>query len=198
MTENIARYGKKAGIKGLIFASSISLHGDIRVDIVDETTDRINPTPYGLSKHLCELVLQDYQALFPVIALRLCGVLGHGAKNAWLSRVLEKARQGEAIGIVNADRAFNNIVHKDDLLVFLLQLMAHGFSGFHAFPIASHDSLSVKSVVAEIIAATHSSSEIVDCGITDNSFTISNEYAMKEFRYEPSDVTANLKKYVQA
>jgi nucleoside-diphosphate-sugar epimerase len=178
-----------------MFTSSISLHGDIPGDTVDENTGRINTNHYGLSKYLCELVLQEYQNFFPVAALRLCGVVGPNAKNVWLSKVLSNARRGEPISIVNRDRAFNNIVHIDDLLDFLLRLMECGFSGFHAFPMASSAPRSIRDVVTEIIEATHSSSEIIDNGTTENSFVISNEYAMREFGYEPSTVSANLKKY---
>lgn len=198
MTQHVADFGRRAGVKGVIFTSSISLHGDIPGDRVDESTGRINPNPYGLSKHLCELLLRECQEYFPVIALRLCGVVGPDAKNVWLSKVLSSARLGEPIGIVNRDRPFNNIVHTDDLLTFLSRLMTQGFSGFHAFPVASCIPLTIRNVVAGIIAATYSSSQIIDNGTTDNSFTISNDYAMRLFGYEPQTVSANLKKYASA
>jgi nucleoside-diphosphate-sugar epimerase len=195
MTENVARYGKKIGVKGLFFTSTVSLHGEIRENVVDEKTDSINPSLYGLSKHLCELLLQEYQEYFPVIAIRLCGVIGSGAKNVWLASVLSKAQDGEPVSIVNPDCPFNNIVHTDDLVNFLPLLMADGFAGFHAFPIASSNPLSIKNVVTEIIKSSNSNSEIIDSGVTDNSFIISNDYAMREFGYEPSDVVTNLRKF---
>lgn len=195
MTENLARHGRKTGIKGFVFLSSISLHGEIRGDVVDEHTDRINPTPYGESKHLCELLLREYHDAFPVAALRLCGVGGRGAKHIWLARVLAQARRGEDIGIVNADRPFNNIVHTDDLCALLGTLLRRGFDGFQAFPIASRATLPVQEVVAEIVRAVSSPSKIIDNGRTVNSFIVSNDYAMNRYGYEPSEVVVNVRKF---
>jgi UDP-glucose 4-epimerase len=198
MAGNIAAYGKKTGIKGFIFVSSVSLHGEVRADVLDEKTDRVNPAVYGQSKHLCELLLQEYREAFPVVALRLCGVVGPGAANIWLARVLAQAMRGESIGIVNANRPFNNLVHIDDLARFMLSLMTKGFSGHCAFPIASSAPISIREVVSEIIAAAGSSSKIADNGATKNSFVISNDLAVSRFGYEPSDVIANLRKYARA
>jgi nucleoside-diphosphate-sugar epimerase len=198
MTENVARYGKKMGVKGLIFTSSISLHGEIRGNIVNINTDRINPSPYGLSKYLCELVLQEYQEYFPVVALRLCGVVGRGARNIWLSRVLALAECGEDITIYNSDMPFNNILHTYDLLGFLSLLLERGFNGFSAFPIASVEPISIREVVDEVVKGLSSNSRIIDKGSFENSFIISSEFASSHFGYIPSPVRDSLRKYLQS
>jgi len=196
MTENIARYAKRAGIKGLVFASSISLHGDVVGEVVDEHTGRINPTLYGLSKHLCEILLREYQEYFSTVSLRLCGVVGPGAKNMWLSRVLARAERGDAIEIVNEDSLFNNLLHTDDLSDFLRTLMENGMSGFNAFPLASSNPMTIRDVVATIIEASSSSSRIIDKGNAGNSFTISSSFANEHFHFQPKDVATNLMKFV--
>jgi nucleoside-diphosphate-sugar epimerase len=196
MTKNIAEYGKNAGVKGIIFASSIGLHGEIREGVVDEHTDRINPSLYGISKFLCEQLLREYQEFFPEVALRLCGVVGRGDASCWPARVLIKARRGERIDIINAHRKFNNIVHTDDLTSLIHALMSRGFSGFNAFPLASLLPMSIRDVVSEIITAAGSRSEICDRGVTRNSFIISNDCAMSRFGYAPNSVIMNLRKYV--
>lgn len=197
MTENVACFAREKGVKGLIFISSIELHGQIRNGVIDENTDRVNPSLYGISKHLSELVLKEYEGSFPTVALRLCGVVGPGAKNVWLARVLAKAKNGEEIGIVNGESPFNNVVHTDDLFTFMHLLMKNGFSGFHAFPIASKAPVSVRDVVAEVIRSSHSASTIVDNGLSNNSFMISNDFAMTRFHFEPSDVLTNLRRFVR-
>jgi UDP-glucose 4-epimerase len=198
MMENVLYFGRLAGAKGLIFTSSIDLYGEVKSDIVDEKTDSINPSVYGLSKYLCERLLQEYVSAnsFSAIALRLCGVIGGGAKDVWLSRVLNRASRGEAIEIVNADHKFNNIVHQDDLIDFISLLMLHGFTGFNAFPIASALPLSVRNVVAEIIMLLNSSSQIIENSEGGSPFMISNSMAVDNFCYAPSDVITSLRKYV--
>jgi len=195
ITEHVAGYAQSAGVKGLVFASSISLHGEIKSEVVDEHTGIINPTLYGVLKHQCEAVLRDYETSFPTIALRLCGVVGSGSANNWLSRVRESARRGEDIPVFNADRAFNNILHTDDLLGFMTLLMERGFSGFNAFPLASIKPISIREVVEEVVKGLNSRSRIIDKGAGGNPFLISSEYAISKFDYNPSQVRDNLQKF---
>lgn len=197
MTENVLLYAKRSGVKGVIFTSSVSLHGEVRSGLVSENTDRVNPSVYGVSKYLCELMLRDCAAQIPSVSLRLCGVIGSGADKCWLANLLAKAVRGEDIQIVNKDGLFNNVVHTDDLLQLLLSLLANGFSGFNAFPIASKSPVSIAAVVNEIISATGSCSKMIDNGLTANSFTISNDVAVSGFHYQPSGVVDNLQKFVK-
>lgn len=197
MTGQVAAYGRRVGAKGVIFASSLSLHGRIRGGMVDERTGIIDPSPYGISKHLCELVLQECSPHFPTISLRLCGVVGRGAQNIWLARVLSSTFRGEPVEISNADSLFNNVLHTDDLFGFVLNLMKSGFCGFSAFPLASGGPMTVRDVVSGIIASTGSSSEIIDMGEGGTPFLISSEYARRRFGYVPPDVATALTKYVR-
>jgi nucleoside-diphosphate-sugar epimerase len=197
MMENVVRYAKKARVKGIVFSSSIDIHGEVVNDLLDEGTGIINPSAYGVSKYLCEVMLRECQASVPAVSLRLCGVIGPGARNGWIAKVLSKALNGEDISIFNEDRLFNNIVHTDDLLRFLRVLFLQGFSGFTAFPIASKTPVSIRAAITQIINASGSSSKIIKCGVTANSFMISNDFAMSRFKYEPSGVVDNLNKYVR-
>ncbi len=195
MTEQVAAYGRKVGIKGLIFASSLSVHGHIGSGVVDEHTDIVNPSPYGISKHLCELVLQEQSRYFPVISMRLCGVVGKGAHEVWLAGVLQSALRGESIEIHNAGSLFNNILHTDDLCGFVYNAMKSGFTGCNALPLASCKPMTIRDVVAAIIAETGSSSAIVDAGVAGNPFLICNESAISRFNYTPVAVATNLVKF---
>lgn len=196
MMENVLHYARRARVMGIVFTSSIDVHGEVRSGLLDERTDRINPSVYGVSKHLCELMLRDCQASVSSVSLRLCGVIGPGAKNCWMAKVLASALNGETIAIVNEGAPFNNVVHTDDILCFLRKLFAKGFSGFNAFPIASQSPLSIREVVTEMVRSAASASRIINKGLSTNSFTISNDFAMRYFNYEPAAVMENLKKYV--
>lgn len=198
MTENIADFARENGVKGIIYTSSLSLHGEIRAKLIDEKTDRLNPNLYGLSKYLCEQLLMEYQSVVPAIALRLCGVVGPGAKNIWLSSVLADAVQGKDVQIFNSDKPFNNVVHVEDLARFIVSLLRKGLSGFNAFTVAAANPMSIHDVVAEIINETYSSSKIIDNGADHRSFLISNETASKYFGYEPADVLACLQRYARS
>jgi len=194
MTENIACFGKRIGIKGLIFTSSISLHGEIRGGLVDENTDIVNPSPYGIAKHLCELLLREYGTEFPTVALRLCGVVGPGAVAGWIAMMRLRAISCAPLAIYNPDQKFNNIVHIDDLYSLINSLCLRGFAGFNAFPLASRGHVTIREVAAELIDCTQA--KIVEMGTSPGSFMISNEMAMGHFQYRPGDVVTNLRKFV--
>lgn len=196
MTESVAGYARQVGAKGLILISSISLHGEIKCGIVDEHTSRINPTLYGISKYLCEEVLRDYEVYFPTVALRLCGVVGSGAKNIWLSRVRDFANCGEDIAIFNSHAEFNNILHADDVLRFMMLLFEREFTGFNAFPIGSMAPMSIREVIEETVKGLKSHSRIIDEGVRGDSFLISSDYAIKNFGYMPAQVRESLRKYM--
>jgi len=198
MTEQVAAYGRKTGVRGIIFTSSISLHGQISTKLVDEYTEIVNPSPYGFSKQVCERALLAQSADIPAVALRLCGVVGAGAKNIWLSSVLRSARCGEPVEIHNAESLFNNLLHTDDLVVFVQNLMRSGFTGFSAFPLASRLPMTIRDVAAEIISAVGSSSKIVDKGVAGTAYLISNEYAGSRFGYQPAEVATNLVKFARS
>ncbi len=195
MMGNVILCAKRAGVKGIVFTSSIDIYGEVKSKFVDEKTDRINPTIYGVSKYLCECMLQDCQNILPSVSLRLCGIVGPGAKKGWIAKVLAQAVCGEEIGIVNENGWFNNVVHTDDLLQFLLTLISNGFYGFNAFPVASKNSVTIKDAVIEIIKVTGSCSKIINNGLSANSFVIGNELAINYFNYGPADVLANIIKY---
>lgn len=195
MTRQVAAYGRRVGVKGIIFTSSISLHGQISSKLLDEHTEIDCPSPYGISKQLCERILQEQSTDIPVVALRLCGVVGEGAKDVWLARVLQTARRGEPVEIYNAASLFNNVLHTDDMVGFVLNLIRCGFTGFSAFPLASSMPMTIRDVAALIVSASGSSSTIVDCGAVSNAYLISNEYAVSRFGFVPSEVAANLIKF---
>ncbi|NVN99425.1 MAG: NAD(P)-dependent oxidoreductase [Geobacteraceae bacterium] len=195
MAENIALFAQRVSARGVIYTSSVNLNGDVRSGLLDENSDRINPSRYGVSKYLCETVFEYNKNSFPTVSLRLCGVVGRGAHACWLAQVLSHAVNGDDIPVFNEKRLFNNLVHTDDLLDFVKRLVLKGFSGFNAFPIASENPISIGDVVAEIIKATGSCSNKKNDGITDNSFMISNRFAMEHFQYSPLTVIENLKKF---
>ncbi|MDD2365635.1 MAG: NAD(P)-dependent oxidoreductase [Desulfuromonadaceae bacterium] len=195
ITDSVAVYAKSAGVKGVIFASSISLHGKISCGLLTEHSARVNPTLYGVSKFLSEELLRSYAEHFPVVALRLCGVVGRDSRANWLTKVRYLAERGEDIDVFNADMLFNNILHTEDLLCFILMLIDNGFAGFNAFPLASKEPIPIREVVSEIVNGLDSRSRILDKGIADNSFLISNDYAINNFGYNPSNVITNLRRF---
>lgn len=190
---NIVSYAKRMNVKKIIYLSSVSIYGEVSGLVVDEDTAIVNPNIYGMTKYIGEKLLRESSDI-SVIAIRLPGVLGKGASTPWLANVMDKLRKGRKIEIYNHESLFNNIVHVDDLEIFIKHLINMDWKGFVKLTLACTEALTIKEVVCFLRECMNSSSEIELSGIYKNSFTISIDSAVK-MGFNPISVKETLYKY---
>jgi UDP-glucuronate 4-epimerase len=194
----LASYAKKSHAKTLIYASSMSVYGDIKDEVVSERTDIINPGIYGTTKYLGEkILLNSNDAPYRGLALRLPSVLGKNAPNHWLSQVLSKIKSDEDVCIYNPDFKFNNAIDVNDLGAFILNTLELEWQGVHAFLMGVSDFMSIREIVKFIIEQTSSKSIITIAKNNQNSFVIDYEYAVKNFSYQPRSIRETLQMFVE-
>jgi|SRR3989339_860670 len=194
--KNISVYATRVNVKKIIYFSSLSVYGEIDRSIVDEEMPVINPSIYGISKYVGELLLKDISSKIPTIAFRLPGIIGKGSQGPWLSKVLEKTFKGEDLTIYNPSNSFNNVVYLPDLSIFILHLLEKELKGFDAINLACNGSLTVEEVVKEIIRETGSISKVIIKKSDKVSFTISINKAKQVYSYQPESIKNILKKFV--
>ena len=196
-TRNMQLYALKAKAVKFIYTSSLSIYGQISATQVDETTSVIAPTPYGASKFLAESLLRATSRELPTIAIRLPGVLGHGAHRAWIPTLVEKLRRQEPISIYNPAAQFNNAVHVSDLSVFVLRLLTScNWTGFFAFPIGAEGQLSIQQVVLTLDQELSVSPEIGQIASPGSAFKIVSDFAEQNFGYRPMHIEKMLTRYI--
>jgi nucleoside-diphosphate-sugar epimerase len=194
-TINVIRYAQIAQAKRIVFASSVSVYGNVSDRVIDENTKICNPNVYGASKLVAERLFASCEEWLPCVAIRLPGVLGKGAHSAWIPTVLDRARMGETLRIYNPAEPFNNAVHVADIGDFFSQLLQGSWSGFHAFPVGAAGSVSIREVVDLV---THLNKQSVHLRIEpppQSSFTISSAYAIQRFGYSPMNIATMLMRY---
>ncbi|HAM37838.1 MAG: hypothetical protein A2474_04935 [Elusimicrobia bacterium RIFOXYC2_FULL_34_12] len=194
--ENLALYAVEAGVKKIIFFSSISVYGEIENKVVDEDTPIINPSVYGISKYIGELLLKDISDKIPSIALRLPGLLGKMAKGPWLAKVLQKVFKGEDITVYNHSEGFNNAIHLSDLAAFIQNLLKNDLKGFDVINLACSEVITVEETVKELIKNAGTSSEIKNKESENISFIISTEKAKRVYSFESSPIRSVLERFV--
>jgi UDP-glucose 4-epimerase len=150
-TSLLLDYARRAGAERVIFASSMTVYGDIASPIVDENTDIVNPGAYGMSKRLGELMLADISDDLPSISLRLPAVLGPGAERHWPARVVAAARKGGPVRLYNPESPFNNVIDVSSLAAFIAELCRGGWSGAQAFPVCCSGTLTVAEAARTIL-----------------------------------------------
>lgn len=69
---------RRVGVKKLVFSSTAAVYGSPQMMPIPEDHPRLPINPYGRSKHMIELILEDYAAVyqFGVVALRYFNVAG--------------------------------------------------------------------------------------------------------------------------
>ena len=193
---NLVSYAGRAKASCLVFASTLSVHGDVNDGVVTETTPIRSPDTYGASKYLAERIFAAESSWLPCVALRLPGVLGEGAHRAWIPTLLQRIRNHEDVEFHSPRSPFNNAAHVDDLGGLMLKLVEAGWSGFHACPVAAAGQMVIADVVGLLMSLTGSRSKLTERSAQKPPFTVSSDYAVRHFGYRPTDIEVMLRRYV--
>jgi UDP-glucose 4-epimerase len=195
-TERLIAATVAAGIRKLIFFSSISLYGDIQASTADESTPVLNPGPYGSSKLFGEFALREEAPKLSSIALRLPAVLGAGATRHWLATILQQAKSGVDIEIFNPEAQFNNATHVECLAAFIELLLCRSWTGFDAVTLGAGGGLRISEIAARVVAAAGTGARIVVRDSRRSPFLISSHRARTVYGYEPMDFEHMLNRYL--
>jgi UDP-glucose 4-epimerase len=181
--------------KAFVFFSSLSIHGDIAVPVLDESCPVSNPDAYGASKYLGELLLKERADRLPALALRLPGVLGPGAHRNWLSNVAAKLIAGETIHAFHLEAAFNNAAHVADISDLLASALARGWHGFDAIVLGARGTTTVRGAIERLARGLGVPARIVSASPRKPSFVLSSEQAIAQWGYNPMEIAALLDRY---
>lgn len=195
-TRRLADHAVACGAR-MVFLSSVSVHGRVEAPVVDEATPIRDPEPYGLSKRLCEMLLEARASRgLSAVSLRLPGVVGPGCRSPWLRRVLDQLRAGATVTVANPQAPFNNAVLAGDLAEFCLSLLLRPWSGWDMLTLGAAGSLTIAQVV-ETLAEAAGRPARWQAGPPGPSFTISSVRAAERHGYRPRDIGDLLQRFAK-
>ncbi len=195
-TRMLLDHALAAGATRFVLTSTMSVFGRIASPIVDETTPIINPDAYGISKRLCELMLEEKAGRLPALALRLPGVIGRGARRNFLASTLAKLRRNEPIDAFNPDGLFNNAVHVAELSALVARVLERGWTGFDRLVLAARGETTVRNVIERMAIACGSSSSVTFHPSDRIAFVLSCDRAIESYNYAPGRIENILDRYV--
>ncbi|MCF8475813.1 MAG: NAD(P)-dependent oxidoreductase [Pseudolabrys sp.] len=195
-TRNLQKYALRANANHLVFASTLSVYGEITEPVVTDATPVRIPDTYGASKYFAERLFYSESEHLPCVALRLPGVLGPGAHRAWIPTMLRRIRNHDDVAIYNPQSMFNNAAHVSDISNLILKLLQGQWSGFHAFPVGAAGHMSIIDLVNMLVLITGSQSKIKVVGPKKGGFLVSSDYAIDRFGYDPMLIEDMLHRYV--
>lgn len=119
----LVAFARRTGIKTIIYFSTRSVYGEIRSSEADECIDIINPSKYGLTKHIAEYIFQEAKDL-NTIGFRTPGIIGPGAHDIWLVDIVNRIKTGGDVCVSNFET--RNLVHIMDICNFINKLIIGG------------------------------------------------------------------------
>lgn len=161
-TRKLIKYAEKADVKQFIYISSISVYGET-LSSVDESSARINLDDYGMTKYLCERLLED-AGMENRIVIRLPRTLGKGCDLSypWLPKAAGQMIKNEDIYFSNPDLRYNNMLYVDDLSNFLMVLLEKGSKGFERFVLGGKGKMRVIDILNTLKQELGSTSNLIE------------------------------------
>lgn len=170
---------KKRNVKKVIYLSSDEIYGELNADKVTDKAVMVNPNLYAATKYLAEKIIMESGVSYYI--LRLPGVVGRIWRENFICNLMNKIRNDEQIHLYNMDRKFNNMLHIDDLTMFINLLCDKAYDErSEIFLLGNTEYVRLKDVVLYIKNLYQSKSDI--CNIETNQkkcFTLDVGKAME-------------------
>ncbi len=188
-TRNLLDFAEDAKVPCFIYISSISVYGETLSE-VNEESDRINLDDYGMTKYLCERLLEDAR-IEKRIAVRLPRTLGKGCDLSypWLPKVAGQMMNQEQVFYSNPDLLYNNMLYADDLCEFLYGLLGMNFTGFERFVLGADGKMRIIDILELLKQNLSSSSQLTEkpAGGRNKCYAIETSHA-QEFGFHSRSI----------
>lgn len=120
-TLNLIRYGVENGCQRLVYASSMSVYGDVRDAPASESSECGPLSCYGVGKLAAEGYLRVYARKLPFVALRMFNVYGPGQdmqnlRQGMVSIFLAQALENGRVHVKGSLERFRDFVYIDDVV----------------------------------------------------------------------------------
>ncbi len=135
-TAVVAEACRRADVEKIVYASSAAVYGEPKYLPIDEEHPTEPLSPYGLSKLVGELVLNQYAKNYglKVVTLRLFNVYGPGQNPAYagvISRFIERAIEGKPLIIYGDGLQTRDFVHVEDVAEAFYKAIVDNVTGIY-------------------------------------------------------------------
>jgi UDP-glucose 4-epimerase len=197
-SRRLFEHAVESGAGVIVFCSSMAVYGRVVVDLVGPDSPINALGAYGRSKLASESQLgglcRTHDKL-RALSIRLPGVVGPGSHHNFLSDTAAVLAAGGTANVRNPDALFNNVVHVDDLALFVEALLWTLPRGHRVTTIAAADSLPVREVVG-LLQTAAGPGAAVRYRQEGHSFLISSEHA-QTLGYRPATVRDSVERFAK-
>lgn len=197
-TRRLIKYAERKKIRTFIYISSISVYGET-LSAVNEASDRINLDDYGMTKYLCERILEDSQIENRVV-IRLPRTLGKGCDLSypWIPKVTGQMLRNENVYYMNPDLMYNNMLYVDDLSKFLLGLLKMNLSGFECFVLGAKGKMKIFDILTKLKECLGSQSILIEKPVNGRNkcYAIDITHA-EEYGFASREISCIIEKFAE-
>ncbi len=184
-------------VKGIIYISTVEIHGKIAVPILREDTPIRDPGWYGATKYIGERSFE--KAGLNSLTIRLPGVVGPNLlrNRPWVGRMLDALKKGEEINYFNGKALFNNIVDYRNICRFVEHVIGRSdMIPFDKVLLAARNPMPVRKAIEFMKRKIRSKSRCVDLGSRPPSFSIDNDRLIRSFGFKPDTTRQILDRFI--
>ncbi len=122
-TLNLIKYGIQNNAERLVYASSMSVYGNVEDYPIPESVSCVPLSCYGVGKITAERYLQIYSEQLPYVSMRMFNVYGPGQdmdnlKQGMVSIFLEQALRSKKIQVKGNLERFRDLIYISDVVEF--------------------------------------------------------------------------------
>ena len=169
-TLNLIRYGIENHVERIVYASSMSVYGEVDDVPISESHHCCPLSCYGIGKHAAENYLRLHQDKLPSVSLRMFNVYGPGQdmnnlRQGMVSIYLAQALANGQIEVKGSIDRFRDFVYIDDVVEAWLRAATYSSALGHIFNLGTGVRTTVGGLLEHICALVPNSSFYVQ-GVT--------------------------------
>ena len=148
---------KQLSIRRLVHISSMSIHGSVLTEVVDENTSVTHAVPVGAAKWAAECFISNERSSIEAVSIRSPAIASPYANRHFLAKIFHSMGSGlDKISVSNPEHLFNNIVHENVIADFINTLLDAEFLPiYRAVPIGSTDPIPLREIIDVMVKATN-------------------------------------------
>jgi nucleoside-diphosphate-sugar epimerase len=144
-------------ISRIVHISSMAVYALGTEEVVGEHSPIPHGNPYHVARWAAECYIRNERQDTEVVSIRSPAIVGSLTHNHFLSKVFaDMISQKSEIVSSNPNFGFNNVVHEEEIAIFVNTLISHDFlSEYRAVPIGSSEPLALKEILQKLAERTN-------------------------------------------
>ena len=201
MIDNIVKEIQCNWLKNIIFMSSVDIYGSvINSKRINENTPILPTGYYGLSKLVCERILNFIKPEIPTTILRLPGIYGYDDQyNSVVAKFIKSGILKQEITITNDGNDLRDYVEISDLCVIVEHFILNPYDG--PINVATGQSKTIYEISKIVIEKLDNGSTISKGDATSSSINLSfdNNLIKSLFpHFNFTDISSGIERFIEA